>query len=85
MTAQQIKSRFHKLIDKLEDETILNNIYQVILEYTKKVRSIDIIDELSEKQKQRLMNSIEQVKVGKTMSNDNVKMKLKNGLRNKVD
>lgn len=73
MTTQQIKSEFHKLIDSFEDEKILNNFYEAIREYSKKDKRIDIIDELSEKQKQRLIDSIEQVKEGKTFSNDQVK------------
>lgn len=73
MSVKELKSEFHKLIDNFNDEKVLNNFYEAILEYSKRDNSIDIIDELSEKQKQRLMDSIEQVKDGKTMSNDKVK------------
>ena len=73
MTTDQIKSKLHKLIDNFEDEKILNNFYQAIVEFSKGDNSIDIIDELSEKQKQRLMDSIEQDKNGKTMTNEQVK------------
>lgn len=83
MTTQQVKSEFHKLIDNFEDDKILNNFYEAILEYSKKDKSIDIIDELSEKQKQRLMDSMEQAKQGKTMSNNKVKYEIQKWLMNK--
>ncbi len=73
MSVQELKTEFHKLIDNFDDEKALNNFYEAILEYSKRDKSIDIIDELSEKQKQRLMNSIEQVREGKTMSHEKVK------------
>jgi Mg/Co/Ni transporter MgtE len=77
MRAKELKSEFHKLIDNFEDEKILNNFYEAILEYSKKDKRVDIIDELSEKQKERLMDSIEQVKEGKTMSNDQAKNEIR--------
>jgi len=73
MTTQQIKSEFHKLIDEFDDKNVLVNFYEAILEYRKKDKSVDIIDDLSERQKQRLMDSIEQADKGNTMSNAEVK------------
>ena len=70
MTTQQIKSEIFKLIDSIEDDTVLVNFYEAFLEYKKNNNHTDVIDELSNSQKQRLFDSIQQVKDGKTMSND---------------
>ena len=77
MTTQQIKSEFHKLIDEFEDKNVLVNFYEAILEYRKKDKSVDILDDLSESQKQRLKDSIEQANNDKTMSNAKVKDEIK--------
>ncbi|MBK9404095.1 MAG: hypothetical protein IPN57_06140 [Ignavibacteria bacterium] len=62
MEKDKIKSEFHKLIDSIEDEKLLENFYDVISAYGNQNKDTDIIDELTEKQKARLMNSIEQVR-----------------------
>ncbi|MBK7158041.1 MAG: hypothetical protein IPH77_05645 [Ignavibacteria bacterium] len=66
----KIKSEFHKLIDSIEDEKLLENFYDVISAYGNQNKDTDIIDELTEKQKARLMNSIEQVSESDTINNE---------------
>ncbi|MBK6537607.1 MAG: hypothetical protein IPG09_07460 [Ignavibacteria bacterium] len=70
MEKDKIKSEFHKLIDSIEDEKLLENFYDVISAYGNQNKDTDIIDELTEKQKARLMNSIEQVSESDTINNE---------------
>ncbi len=80
MTKEKLKSEFHKLIDNIEDERLLENFYDVISEYSKRNKSIDIIDELTEKQRARLMNSIGQVGETDTINNDKMKSEIRKWL-----
>ena len=70
MEKDKIKSEFHKLIDSIEDEKLLENFYDVISAYGNQNKDTDIIDELTEKQKARLMNSVEQVSESDTINNE---------------
>jgi len=80
MTKDKLKSEFHKLIDNIDDERLLENFYYAISDYSKQNKSIDIIDELTEKQRARLMSSIEQVSESNTICNDKMKEEIKGWL-----
>jgi hypothetical protein len=80
MTKEKLKSEFHKLIDNIEDKKLLENFYEAISEYSKKNNSVDIIHELTEKQRARLINSIGQVSEEDTISNDQMKSEIKKWL-----
>ncbi len=70
MEKDKIKSEFHKLIDSIEDDKLLENFYNVISAYGNQNKDTDIIDELTEKQKARLMKSVEQVSESDTINNE---------------
>ena len=80
MEKEKLRSEFHKLIDKIDDEGLLENFYEAISNYSKQDRSVDIIDELSDKQKERLNQSIEQVSDRDTTDNDTMKEEIKKWL-----
>jgi len=80
MTKEKLKSEFHKLIDDIEDERMLENFFEVFSEYSKECNSIDIVDDLREDQKRRLISSLQQVRDGKLLSNDKMKDEIKKWL-----
>lgn len=63
-----VKDDFHKLIDNIPEGKELEQFFLIIKDYYNDQR--DIIDELTEKQKSRLNESIQQVQDGKTISHD---------------
>ena len=73
MRTENIRQSFHKLIDEVKDETLLFNIYEMMLELSKSDSDKDILDELTESQKTRLMKSIESYKQGRTHTLSQVK------------
>ena len=73
MRTENIRQNFHKLIDELKDETLLQHIYEMMLELSKTNSDKDILDELTDEQKSRLMKSIESYKQGKTHTLSQVK------------
>ena len=75
-----IKTDFHKLIDKIENPDILENFYSAMNYYVNKKWSVDIIDELTEKQQKRLAASVKQAETGKTITNAQMKREIKQWL-----
>ena len=75
-----IKTDFHKLIDKIENPDILENFYSAMNYYVNKKGSVDIIDELTEKQQKRLAASVKQAETGKTITNAQMKREIKQWL-----
>ncbi|MEP7146476.1 MAG: hypothetical protein ABI792_05665 [bacterium] len=73
MSKEEIKSELHKLIDKIDDETLLETFYTALSDYDPNNRNTDIIDELSQKQENRLAESIHQVSEDDTINNDKMK------------
>ncbi|MBS1551777.1 MAG: hypothetical protein JST15_06890 [Bacteroidetes bacterium] len=80
MEKDKIKSEFHKLIDSIDDEKLLSNFYDVISAYGNQNNDMDIIDELTEKQKARLMNSVEQVRENDTINNEQMNEQIRKWL-----
>lgn len=76
MNTAKLKSEFHKLIDTIKDETILENFLEAIRDFTRRKQGVDIVDELTGKQKKRLMQSLEQSKTGKNISNGHMKKEI---------
>ena len=69
----KIKTNFHKLIDKIDNPDVLENFFRAMSHYVSKKDSVDIIDELTEKQKKRLLASIKQAEKGKTITDAEMK------------
>jgi hypothetical protein len=76
MSTANLKSEFHKLIDEIKDETILESFFGAIKDLANRKQGIDIIDELSSKQQKRLMQSLAQKETDKTISNDQMKKEI---------
>jgi len=75
----QLKAKIHEQIDKLDDETALQMLREAVETYSTPTQK-DILDELSPEQFQRLTDSIRQANEGKTLSNDEVKQKVREWL-----
>ena len=74
MSATQIRERFHSLIDHIDDETRLKNLYDALADAD--VAPREITDELTPEQRQRLEISLEQARNGDVMSHQEVKKEI---------
>ncbi len=74
MSAIELKSNFHELIDKIQDVQMLRSLYDCVADFT--VETNDYIY-LSDDQKKRIESSILQVSSGQVVSNDIMKEKVK--------
>jgi len=81
MNTAKLKSDFHKLIDTIDNETILKSFMGAMSDYVSPAKSgIDIIDELTDKQQRRLKQSLEQGKTGKIITNEQMKKEIRQWL-----
>ena len=78
METTALRQEFHKLIDEFKDENVLEDFYVALHDYSQN-KKLDIVDELTESQKQHLIQSIEQGKSGKTISHEQVLKKKTKG------
>ena len=76
---QQLKDKIHYQVNELEDETALQMLQEAVVAYSSPLKK-DILDELTDDQKKRLYESIQQANEGKTLTNDEVKKKAKEWL-----
>ena len=58
MDIGHVRSNFHQLIDQIEDETILSELYQMLLNYQQKKESGDFWDSMTDEQKQELEEAL---------------------------
>ena len=79
MTKQEIKSRFTKFIRSCDDKRLLENFYEVLLDYESS-RNHDIADDLTHEQLRRLSLSLKQAAEGKVISNKRVQADIKRWL-----
>jgi len=73
MYKSNIREEFHKLIDEFNDINLLEEFYDIINNYHPQDRDSDIIDELSDAQRERLRDSLKQSKEGKVTPHKQVK------------
>lgn len=78
MTTAEIKKQLHQYIDLLEDETQLSMLNETAEVYL--TSQGDILDSLTPEQKQQLQHSIWQADNGHTISNEEVKKRVKQWL-----
>jgi len=69
MNIQNLKARLHKQIDALDDAGVLQLLHDAAVDYNSTNRK-DILDELTDEQKQRLENSLQQAARGKTIPHE---------------
>lgn len=67
-----VKKEFHRLIDSIEDDTVLETFLQLLTSYQELKEGKDIIDELNEQQKARLFESLKQIEAGDTIDHETV-------------
>lgn len=76
MNSAKIKTDFHKLINKIDNSDILENFFRAMSYYAQKQGTIDILDELTEKQRKRLATSLRQADAGKTITHKQMKREI---------
>jgi hypothetical protein len=78
MSGKELKQAFHKLIDEVDDEQLLKDVYSILNQH--KMQKRDIIDDLTESQKARLYAAMKQADEGKTISNEEAQRRIKTWL-----
>ena len=73
MHKSNIREEFHKLIDEFDDVNLLEEFYDIINNYHPQNKDLDIIDELSDAQRERIKGSLKQSKEGKVTPHNQVK------------
>jgi DNA polymerase IIIc chi subunit len=80
MINSQLKIDLHQLIDNFEDERVLQIIYEILAGYTNETNQADIIDTLSNQQKNRLNEALLQAQNNQVIAHDIVKQNLEKWL-----
>jgi len=75
----ELKAKIHEQVEKLDDEIALQMLQEAVSAYSTPFQK-DILDELSSEQFQRLSESIRQANEGKTLTNDEVRQKVREWL-----
>lgn len=73
MDKQQLKNEFHKLIDSIEDEAMLQMLYEDAVEYT----VTDVDDEFTEDQMAEIKEGLRQIEKGNFITHDEMLEKIK--------
>jgi F0F1-type ATP synthase delta subunit len=73
MYKSNIREEFHKLIDEFDDVNLLEEFYDIINNYNTQNKDLDIIDELSDAQRERIKESLKQSKEGRVTPHNQVK------------
>jgi hypothetical protein len=76
---QQLKEKIQYQLNDIEDETALQMLQEAVSVYSSPLKK-DILNELTEEQRKRLQESIQQADNGKTLSNEEIKQKAREWL-----
>lgn len=76
MDKNKIKAELYKAIDSIDEDQVLQVVYDSVVAYTT-LQSPEITNELSEEQKKRLEESLQQSKNGEGISHDQMKLQIK--------
>lgn len=74
MSAVELKSEFHKLIDSIDNETRLQDLYDSVAFYLGK--DLMFLDENSPEMINNIKSSLSQAKSGKTISTEQLKQEI---------
>jgi len=81
MSVQEIKQRIYQVVDEADDETGLEQVLNMANELlTNQSGQVATLDELTPAQRSRLDESIEQHRLGKTVSNETMKQRYRQWL-----
>jgi hypothetical protein len=76
---KKLKDKIHDQINDLEDETALQMLHEAAAEYST-ISKKDILDELTEDQKKRFYESVQQATAGRAFTDEEVRKKAKEWL-----
>ncbi len=81
MSVQEIKQRIHHLVDKADDEASLGQVLEMANELlTNLSGQVATLDELTIEQRNRLDQAIDEHRLGKTVSNEDMKQRYRQWL-----
>ena len=67
MSKEELKQKIHRQVDEIEDEKILNMLYEDAVEYK---TSSDVVDELTDEQWAEIEEGLRQVENGEFMTQE---------------
>ena len=80
MDKEKLKEKLHEYINNLEDENALQMLHEAVVAYEKS-GEININDELTPEQEERLKESLRQLNNGQWKSHEDVKKEARTWLR----
>jgi hypothetical protein len=80
MVNLELKAKFHHLIDEVEDDKILEEAYYFLKTANTLTSKKDIIDELTENQQVRIIDSLQQMKDGNIITQEELSLKIQKWL-----
>lgn len=78
MSTTELKANFHKLIDRIEDEDQLRDLYGFVAE---SALTSDKLDPLTSEQVRRILDSLKQIERGETIPNEVVMQEVRQWLK----
>jgi len=67
MEAAELKEKFHRFIDNIENKALLESLYETLIQLEEQATEKDILDELTQEQRQELEESLKQSYEGKVI------------------
>ncbi len=71
MSTAELKSNLHKLIDGIEDNSVLHAVYAILAKLTNR-KEVDFWDELTVDQQNEVLEGMKQIEEGKGIPHEQV-------------
>ncbi|MEO5570554.1 MAG: hypothetical protein ABIT08_07745 [Bacteroidia bacterium] len=82
MSETNIKIMMHEMIDMIEDNTVLNAVYNFLSKVTGKKRTKDFWDTLSDSEKKEIEEGLKDAESGRLIAHEEVMKEIKARLKN---
>lgn len=74
MSEKELKTAFHKLIDEVDNDQLLEDNYKILNQH--KHQTTDITDDLTDEQKLRLNSALPEAENGKVISDKDAQIRI---------
>lgn len=86
MSTQELKSRIYQLVDKIDNQLVLEQLLNEANQYVADEAQLQAtLEDLTDSQRERLEQAIQQHKEGRTVSHEDMKQRHRQWLTNLAD
>lgn len=86
MSTQELKSRIYQLVDKIDNQSVLEQLLNEANQYVADEAQLQAtLEDLTDSQRERLEQAIQQHKEGRTVSHEDMKQRHRQWLTNLAD